>query len=59
MWYHNTTSNITVQGTETTVTSLRINKEIYEMVKQRAKDRNTPITEIVNRALLDYLNRYI
>lgn len=55
----NTTSNITVQGTETIVTSLRINKEIYKLVKERAKERNTPITEIVNRALLDYLNRYI
>lgn len=54
-----TTSNITVQGTETIVTSLRINKEIYKLVKERAKERNTPITEIVNRALLDYLNRYI
>lgn len=55
----NTTSNITVRGTETIVTSLRINKEIYKLVKERAKERNTPITEIVNRALLDYLNRYI
>lgn len=53
----NTTCNIT--SNETVVTSLRINKEVYEMVKQRARDNNIKVGEIVNRALLDYLKNYI
>lgn len=54
-----TTSNITVENTETVVTSLRINKEIYGLVKERSSKSNTSISTIVNKALLDYLNNYI
>lgn len=53
----NNTSSIT--STETVVTSLRVNKEIYEMVKQRARENNIKIADIINRALLDYLKNYI
>lgn len=53
----NNTCNITVN--ETVVTSLRINKEVYEMVKQRARENNIKIADIINRALLDYLKNYI
>lgn len=53
------TSNITIENTETVVTSLRINKEIYGLVKERSSKRNTSISTIVNKALLDYLNNYI
>lgn len=53
----NNTCNIT--SNETVVTSLRINKEVYQMVKQRAKDNNIKVGEIVNRALMDYLKIYI
>ena len=53
----NNTSSIT--SNETIVTSLRINKEVYEMVKQRARENNIKVGEIVNRALLDYLKNYI
>lgn len=54
-----TTSNITIENTETVVTSLRINKEIYGLVKERSSKSNTSISTIVNKALLDYLNNYI
>ena len=53
------TSNITIENTETVVTSLRINKEIYGLVKERSSKSNTSISTIVNKALLDYLNNYI
>ena len=53
----NNTCNIT--SNETVVTSLRINREVYEMVKQRARENNIKVGEIVNRALLDYLKNYI
>ena len=54
-----TTGNITIENTETVVTSLRINKEIYALVKQTSVKSNTSISTIVNKALLDYLNNYI
>lgn len=54
-----TAGNITIENTETVVTSLRINKEIYALVKQTSVKSNTSISTIVNKALLDYLNNYI
>lgn len=55
---HNT-SNITINSDKTRVTSLRINEEVYDMIKDRATRDNTSISDIVNRALLDYLNNYL
>ena len=54
-----TTRNITIKSNETRVTSLRINQELYNMIKDRATKENTSISDIVNRALLDYLKNYI
>ena len=56
---HNTTSSITLTSKDTKVTSLRINVELYEKVKIRALRDNQSISDIVNRALLDYLKNYI
>lgn len=53
------TSSTTIQSKETRVTSLRINKELYDLVKDRALRDNISISDIVNRALLDYLSNYI
>lgn len=53
------TSNITIDSNKTRVTSLRINEEIYDLIKDRAVKINTSISDIVNRALLDYLNNYL
>ena len=53
------TSNITIDSNKTRVTSLRINEEIYDLIKDRAVKSNTSISDIVNRALLDYLNNYL
>mgnify|MGYP003589953287 CR=1 FL=1 len=55
----NNTSNITIDSKETRVTSLRINEEVYNMIKDRAARDNTSISDIVNRALMDYLNNYL
>ena len=53
------TSNITINSDKTRVTSLRINEELYDMIKDRAARDNTSISDIVNRALMDYLNNYL
>lgn len=53
------TSNITIESKETRVTSLRINEEVYKLIKDRAIKENTSISDIVNRALIDYLNNYV
>lgn len=55
----NNTSSITINSDKTRVTSLRINEEVYNMIKDRAVRDNTSISDIVNRSLLDYLNNYI
>jgi len=55
---HNT-SNITINSDKTRVTSLRINEEVYDMIKDRAARDNTSISDIVNRSLIDYLNNYL
>ncbi|MEX0053019.1 DUF4250 family protein [Clostridium butyricum] len=54
-----TTSNITIDSKDTRVTSLRINQELYNMIKDRASSEKTSISDIVNRALIDYLKNYI
>lgn len=53
------THNITIDNKENTVKSLRINKQIYEKIKDKAIKENISISSIVNKALLDYLNNYI
>ena len=53
------TSSTTIQSKETRVTSLRINKEVYDLVKDRASKDDISISDIVNRALMDYLKNYI
>lgn len=55
----NNTSSITLNSDKTKVTSLRINEELYYKVKERAAKSNKSISDIVNRALIDYLNNYI
>lgn len=53
------TSSITIDSKETRVTSLRINEEVYKLIKDRASKEDTSISDIVNRALMDYLKNYI
>lgn len=55
----NSTTEIDLSSSNTKVTSLRINKGIYSKVKQRAEIENITISNIVNRALIDYLNNYL
>jgi hypothetical protein len=55
----NNTSSITINSDKTRVTSLRINEELYDMVKEKSAKSNMSISDIVNRALIDYLNNYI
>jgi hypothetical protein len=55
----NTTNSITINSNKTKVTSLRINTELYGMIKDRSAEKNISISDIVNRSLIDYLNNYI
>ncbi|MBI6040256.1 hypothetical protein [Clostridium perfringens] len=52
------TSNITIKSKETTVKTLRINIELYNKVRNKALKENKTIGSILNKALLDYLNKY-
>lgn len=56
---NDTTSSITINSNKTRVTSLRINEEVYDLIKDRAARDNISISDIVNRALMDYLNNYL
>lgn len=51
------TNNITVDSKETTVKTLRINKELYEKVRKFAKDKDRTIGSVLNESLIDYLNK--
>ena len=53
----NTKCSIKINDTTTTVTSLRLNKELYSMVKDRAAAEKIGITDIMNKIMLDYLNK--
>lgn len=52
------TSNITIENKETTVKTLRVNTELYNKIKDKAIKENKTIGSILNKALLDYLNKY-
>lgn len=55
----NTSSSISLNTDKTKVTSLRINEDLYSLVKSRAIRDNCSISEIVNKSLMDYLNNYL
>lgn len=52
------TSNITIDNKETTVKTLRVNTELYNKIRNKAVKENKTIGSILNKALLDYLNKY-
>ena len=54
----NITSNITIDNKETTVKTLRVNKELYNKIRDKAAKEKITIGSILNNALLDYLNKY-
>ena len=52
--------NITsLRSGDNRTTSLRIDTGLFEKAKQKAKDNDMSIGEILNRALEDYLNNYL
>jgi len=54
------TSNITsLRSGDNRATSLRIDTGLFEKAKQKAKDNDMSVGEILNRSLEDYLNNYI
>lgn len=58
----NTTSSITsisINTEKTKLTSLRINEDIYNLIKERAVRDKCSISDIVNKSLMDYLNNYL
>lgn len=52
------TSNITIDNKETTVKTLRVNTELYNRIRDKAAKEKITIGSILNKALLDYLNKY-
>lgn len=52
------TSNITIENKETTVKTLRVNTELYNKIRDKAIKEKKTIGSILNKALLDYLNKY-
>lgn len=55
---NNTKSSIIeIKDKTTVVTSLRVNKELYEKLKEYAKEREIKIGDIFNEMMLDYLNK--
>lgn len=54
------TSNITgLRSGDNRTTSLRIDTGLFEKAKQKAKDNDMSVGEILNRSLEDYLNNYL
>lgn len=57
---HDATSNITdIKSGINDVISLRCDTGLYKAIKARAKRDDVNIADIVNKALIDYLNNYI
>lgn len=55
-----TTSNITkIKSGINDVISLRCDTGLYKAIKARAKRDDVNIADIINKALIDYLNNYI
>lgn len=46
---------IKLKNNESIVTSLRINKELYDLVKDYSKKNNVTITEILNQSIINFL----
>jgi len=56
----NNTHNITsIRSGDNRTTSLRIDTGLFEKARQKAKDNDMTVGEILNRALEDYLNNYL
>lgn len=53
----NTKCSIAINDATTTVTSLRLNKSIYSLIKEKAKNEGVGIAEMINKCMLDYLNK--
>lgn len=53
------TSNITIRNGDNRTVSIRADYGLYTAIKERAKRDNVGISEIINRALEDYLNNYL
>lgn len=53
------TTDISINTENTKVTSLRINEDIYNLVKDRAMRDKCSISDIVNKSLMDYLKNYL
>jgi len=52
-----TSSSIRIKDTTTTVTSLRLNQSIYSLIKETAQIEGIGISEMINKCMLDYLNK--
>ncbi len=55
----NTKCSIEIKDDTTTVTSIRVNKEIYTLAKEKAKTEGLGVSEMLNKCMLGYLNKPI
>jgi predicted metal-dependent hydrolase len=53
----NTSCIIKIKDNKSMVTSLRLNKELYQLVKDKAKSQAIGISDIFNDMMIDYLNK--
>lgn len=55
----NTNCSIEIKDNTTVVTSLRVNKEIYSLIKEKAKIEGVGLSEIINKCMIEYLEKHI
>lgn len=54
---NNTNCSFKVENNETTVTSIRLNKELYEKVKQKTKENGEKLQDVFFNMMLNYLSK--
>lgn len=56
---NNTNCSFEVKSNETTVTSIRLNKELYNKIKEYSKKENIKLQDIFNEMMMNYVNKNI
>lgn len=56
---NNTISSIEIKDNETIVTSVRLNKELYDKIKEYSKKENIKLQDIFNEMMIHYISKNI
>ena len=54
---NNISCSFKVKSNETTVTSIRLNKELYNKIKEYSKKENIKLQDIFNEMMMNYVNK--